>query len=63
MFEYLIETDGEFKIVGLQGLLEEIEKAFNDDNYCFCAYEIGARLLDYSLPRESDEALAQEDKA
>lgn len=62
MFEFLIEdwTDvdpakGEVPhrwVVDLGGLLDEMEKAFQFDDYCIAVYEIHQRVFDWTLPRK-----------
>ena len=61
MFEYLVvmeEADGTERkeVVGFEELLAHIENALNEDDYCFWAYEIHQIVLDFSVPREPEEA-------
>lgn len=66
MFEFLIveETSGgpKYRIVELSGLLDEVQKALDDDGYCICVYEIHRRVFDWSLPRNQVEGREQNGK-
>lgn len=65
MHEYLIADYTDYdrpgdniplRIVSLQGLLEEIQKAVEDRLVCIAVYEIREQsFLDFSVPRPPDE--------
>jgi len=61
MFEFLIveiaPTGRErYRIVELGGLLDEVQKALDEDDYCITVYEIHKRVFDWSLPRGEEIA-------